>query len=82
MIIREVLVTLWQDNVLLVFMITAHSLKHSDDLILVNRRRPALNPTNRLIIEPVFRTQTRKELLIPRPINDYNHSMGGNDVTN
>jgi hypothetical protein len=50
--------------------------------MLVNRRRPALNPTNRPIIKPVFGTQARKELLIPRPINDYNQSMGGRDVAN
>src|SRR5258708_15923087 len=69
MVVGEVLVTLWQDNVLLVFIITAYSLKYPDDLVLVNRRRPALNLTNRPIIKPVFRIQARKELLIPRLIN-------------
>jgi hypothetical protein len=82
MVIREVLVSLWQDNALLVFMTTAHSLDYPDDLVLINRRRPTLNSTNRPIIEPVFGTQARKELLIPRPINDYNHHMGGGDEAN
>jgi hypothetical protein len=82
MVVGEVLVSLWQDNAPLVFMITAHSLDYPDDLVLVNRRRPTLNPTNRPIIEPVFGTQARKELLIPRPINDYNHYMGGGDEAN
>jgi Transposase IS4 len=82
MVVGEVLVTLWQDNAPLVFITTAHSLEHPDDLVLVNRRRPTLNPTNRPIIEPVFGTQARKELLIPRPINDYNHSMGAGDEAN
>jgi hypothetical protein len=63
-------------------MITAYSLDYPDDLVLVNRRRPTLNPTNRPIIEPVFGTQARKELLIPRLINDYNHYMGGGDEAN
>jgi hypothetical protein len=81
-VVGEVLVSLWQDNAPLVFMTTAHSLDHPDDLVLVNRRRPTLNPTNRPIIEPVFGTQARKELLIPRPINDYNHHMGGGDEAN
>jgi hypothetical protein len=63
-------------------MTTAHSLEYPDDLVLVNRRRPALNSTNRPIIEPVFGTQARKELLIARSINDYNHSIGGGDVAN
>jgi hypothetical protein len=82
MIIREVLVSLWQDNVPLVFIITAHSLNHLDDLVLINRRRPTLNPTNRPIIEPVFKTQARKELLISRLINDYNHHIGRGDEAN
>jgi hypothetical protein len=76
-IVGEVLITLWQDNAPLIFMTTAHSLHNPDDLVLVNRRRPALNPTNRPIIEPVFGQHARKELFIPRPINDYNHNMGG-----
>jgi hypothetical protein len=63
-------------------MTTAHSLDYPDDLILVNRRRPTLNPTNRSIIEPVFRIQARKELLISRPINNYNHHMGRGDEAN
>jgi hypothetical protein len=82
MVVGEVLVTLWQDNVSLIFMTTAYSLKHFDDLILINRRRPALNLTNRLIIEFIFKTQARKELLIPRSINDYNYSMGAGDEAN
>jgi hypothetical protein len=76
-VVGEVLVTLWQDNAHLVFMITAHSLHRPEDLVLVNRQRLALIPANRPIIEPVFGTQARKELLIPRFINDYNYSIGG-----
>jgi hypothetical protein len=36
-----------------------------------------MNSSNRSIIEPIFGDQARKELPIPRPINDYNHGMGG-----
>jgi hypothetical protein len=71
MVVGEVLVTLKQDNALLIFMTTAHTLHHPENLVLVNRRSPALTPTNRPIIEPVFGTQRHKKLLIPRPINNY-----------
>jgi hypothetical protein len=75
-------VSLWQDNVSLIFMITAHSLHNPKDLVIVNRRRPALNSTNRPIIKPVFGNNTRKKLSIPKPINNYNYGMGGRDVAN
>jgi hypothetical protein len=75
-------VSLWQDNAPLIFMITAHSLHNPEDLVIVNRRRPAMNSSNRSIIEPIFGDQARKELPIPRPINDYNHGMGGGDMAN
>jgi hypothetical protein len=35
-------------------MITAHSLKNDDNLVIVNRRRPVITTANRSIIEPVF----------------------------
>jgi hypothetical protein len=54
MIVGEMLIALWQDNAPLVFMTTAHSLTNDDDLVLVNRRRPAITTANRSIIEPVF----------------------------
>jgi hypothetical protein len=63
-------------------MITAHSLHKSEDLVTVNRRKPAIPPSNRPIIEPVFGNHARKKLPIPRPIDDYNHGMGGGDVAN
>jgi hypothetical protein len=82
MIVREVLITLWQDNALLVFMTTAHFLTNDDNLVLVNRRKPAITTANRSIIKPVFGNQPRKQLPIPKAINDYNHNMNGGDVAN
>jgi hypothetical protein len=82
MIVGEVLMALWQDNAPLVFMTTAHSLKNDDNLVVINRRRPAITTVNRSIIEPVFDNQPRKELAIPKAINDYNHGMNGGDVAN
>jgi hypothetical protein len=56
---------------------------HDDDnLVVINRRRPAITTVNRSIIEPVFGNQPRKELAIPKAINDYNHGMNGGDVAN
>jgi hypothetical protein len=82
MVIGEMLMTLWQDNAPLVFMITAHSLKNDDNLVIVSRRRPVIITANRSIIEPVFGNQPRKELAISKAINDYNHGMNGGDVAN
>jgi hypothetical protein len=82
MIVGEVLMALWQDNAPLVFMTTARSLENGDDLVAVDRRRPAITTANRSIIEPVFGSLPRKQLPIPRAINDYNHGMNGGDVAN
>jgi hypothetical protein len=82
MIVGEMFMTLWQDNAPLVFMTTAHSLKNDDNLVIINRRRPAITTANRSIIKPVFNNQPRKELAIPKAINDYNHGMNGGDVVN
>jgi hypothetical protein len=82
MIVSEVLIALWQDNAPVVFMTTAHFLTNDDNLVLVNKRRPAITTANRSIIEPVFGNQPRKQLPIPKAINDYNHNMNGGDVAN
>lgn len=63
-------------------MTTAHSLKDNDDLVVINRRKPAITPANRSIIQPVFGEQPRKGLAISKAINDYNHGMNGGDVAN
>jgi hypothetical protein len=82
MIVGEMFIALWQDNAPVVFIITAHSLTNDNNLVLINRRRPAITTANRSIIEPVFGNQPRKQLPIPKAINDYNHGMNGGDVTN
>src|SRR5450755_3710825 len=82
MIVGDVLVALWQDNVKFIFMITAHFLHNFEVLMVVNRKKPALNANNKAIIEPVFGNNIRKEFFIPKPINDYNQSMNGSDVAN
>jgi hypothetical protein len=81
-IIGGVLIGLWQDNAPLIFMTTAHSLKSPEDVVLINRKRPALNSTNRPILLPVFGDQHRKVLLTPRLIDDYNHHKCGGDTAN
>jgi hypothetical protein len=82
MIVGEVLMALWQDNAFLVFMTTAYFLENGDDLVAVDRRRPAITTANRSIIELVFGSLPRKQLPISRAINDYNHGMNGGDVAN
>jgi hypothetical protein len=50
--------------------------------VVVNRKKPALNANNKAIIEPVFGNNTKKELPIPKPIDDYNQFMNRSNVAN
>ena len=47
-----------------------------------SRNRPSATSTNASITRPIFGDSARKTLPIPTAINDYNHFMGGIDITN
>jgi hypothetical protein len=42
----------------MIFMITAHSLKSPENVVLINLKRPALNSINRLILLPIVTIPT------------------------
>ena len=47
-----------------------------------NRKRPKLTSTNARITRPIFGDSHRKQLPIPKVIDDYNHHMNGVDLAN
>jgi hypothetical protein len=62
---------------------TAHSLhRFKEDTIIRNRKRPKLTSTNARITRPIFGDLARKDLAIPKVIDDYNHHMNGVDLAN
>jgi hypothetical protein len=64
-------------------LITAHSLHRSkEDTITRNRKRLKPTSTNARITRPVFGDLYRKQLAIPRIIDDYNHHINGIDLAN
>jgi Transposase IS4 len=73
---------IWQDNITVCAISTAHSLYRSEDKIQRKRRCPKITSENRRILQPVFNGLAFKELFIPRAINDYNHHMKGVDQAN
>ena len=68
---------LWQDNNAVIVITTVHSIHWPKDKEEVLRHRPKPTSSNAAITQPVFKGQSTKYLDIPKPINDYNHGMGG-----
>lgn len=82
-VILGVLCFVWQDNNAVLGLTTAHSLhRGQEDTITRNRKRPKPTSTNARVTRPIFGDSQRKELEIPRVIDDYNHRMNGVDVAN
>jgi hypothetical protein len=73
---------MWQDNNTVLGLTTAHSLHRAEDIIIRDRKRPKPTSTNARITRPVFGDTPRKQLPIPRVIDDYNHHINGVDLAN
>jgi hypothetical protein len=80
--VGSVLCFAWQDNNIVLGLSTIHTVNQPSDLIQRMRRRPKKTSTNGAIVRPVFGDAPRKEISIPRFIDDYNHFMGGVDIAN
>lgn len=85
---RDVLAVLWQDNNLVRFLTTVHSItgcpNPSSSTInwpLKERRRPRFTPYNRHNIEFAWGNQAYKSLPIPQIAIDYNMKMNGVDLS-
>jgi hypothetical protein len=82
-IIKNVLCFMWQDNNMVLGLTTAHSLhRPKEDTIIRDRKRPKLTSINARITHLIFRDLPRKQLPIPRVINDYNHHINSVDLAN
>jgi hypothetical protein len=80
--VGNVLCFAWQDNNIVLGLSTIHTVNKDSDLIERMRRRPKKTSTNAAIVRPIFGDETRKNINIPRFIDDYNHYMGGVDIAN
>lgn len=70
----------WIDSKTVLALSTVHTVHQNTDAVVKNRRRPAGQTPGAKKARRAFGTERRKELPIPRLINDYNHCMGGVDV--
>jgi hypothetical protein len=79
---KKVLCFAWQDNNIVLGMTTVHSIHRTEDLRKRERKHPSKTSTNAHLMKEVFGDSFTKELEIPSFIDDYNHHMGGVDITN
>jgi Transposase IS4 len=79
-VIDNVLATLWIDNGPVTMLTTIHKIGGDEWKIIRNRRRPRETSSNSNTVRQVFGNAPRKELAIPKVIDDYNHYMGGVDI--
>ncbi|CAG8759333.1 13744_t:CDS:2, partial [Acaulospora morrowiae] len=79
-VINDVLVTLWIDNGPVTMLTTIHKINGDEWKVICNRRRPRETSSNANMVYQVFGNASRKELAIPKIIDDYNHYMGGVDI--
>lgn len=70
----------WIDSKPVLALSTVHTVHQNTDAVVKNRRRPAGQTPGAKKARRAFGTERRKELPIPRLINDYNHCMGGVDI--
>ena len=79
-VVDKVLAILWIDNGPVTMLSTIHGLKEASWQVEKNRRRPRKSSLNANKVREMFGNNSRKNLKIPRVINDYNHYMGGVDI--
>ena len=75
---QQVGVLLWFDNAPVTIMTTVHRL---DAEVLRNRKRPGKKSTNAKRAREAFGEDQQKEMPIPVCFDEYNHHMGGVDIT-
>ncbi|GES98581.1 hypothetical protein RCL_jg5468.t1 [Rhizophagus clarus] len=81
-VVDNVLAILWMDNGSVTMLSTIHQIDNGNENRIERiRRRPRETSTNAVKVRAVFGTASKKSLPIPVVIDDYNHFMGGVDIT-
>jgi Transposase IS4 len=62
----------WKDNALVLFLSTTSN--PVDSIVIRNRKRPSSTSTSAKIARKVFGSEPRKDLPIPKFVDDYNYS--------
>jgi hypothetical protein len=71
--VGDVLVVCWIDDGAVQLLTTVHRVQGDEWFVVRNRRRPRETSTNAATVRRVFGGDSRKELAIPKIIDDYNH---------
>ena len=79
-VVDGVLAILWIDNGAVTMLSTIHELIGDDWEVKRNRRRPRETHINATNVRATWGKDSRKQLMIPKVIDDYNHHMGGVDI--
>ena len=81
-VVEDTLCLAWQDNNIVLALSNIHTVHTVNDFVARQRKCLAKTSTSSSIVRIVFRDNPIKELQIPTFINDYNHNIGGIDITN
>ena len=81
-VINDTLCVAWQDNNIVLFLTTIHSASGLYSYVERIRKAPSTTSTNAAHARVPFEGSAIKVLSIPQFIDDYNHFMGGVDVSN
>ncbi|CAG8648399.1 6347_t:CDS:2, partial [Ambispora leptoticha] len=79
-VVNHVLVFFWQDNGLVTLATTIHGIVGDKWEVERERRRPRETSTNAVKVRTVFGSESKKNLKIPKVIDDYNNCMNGMDI--
>jgi hypothetical protein len=74
--------TAWKDNSLVLLMSTIHEASDATTTVVQNRKRLSETSTSAKTARKPFGNDVRKDLPIPKLIDDYNHHMGYVDQAN
>ena len=78
--VDDVLCLGWIDQNCVTALSTVHTVHSAYDYVISNRKRPSDTSTNAKTARQPFGDEVKKDLEIPKFINDYNFFMGGVDI--